>query len=121
MTNLEKQKYSPLYTEINNLITNLDVNCHLSATDKIRMTSSLFKFNIESIIKFIEGQKKHGGNIINKNLEHEFRMEFIDMFWYREAETWKESSTNDKNIKETNKENEVNTSEVEQQSRSSRP
>jgi len=50
------------------------------------MAISLTQFVINSIDKFIKGQKEHGGDIRDGNkLDKEIRDEQIDLFWYSEA------------------------------------
>lgn len=102
------------YKAIRRLIACIDRDNNLSIKDLNKMADSLNAFCIESINKFIVGQKKHGGSIIDKDLDKEFNEEFIDMFWYKEAIKWK---SNEKENKE--KEEIIDTSQVEQQSNSS--
>jgi hypothetical protein len=43
---------------------------------------SLDNFISDSIDKYIAGQRKHGGSILDRDLNHELYMEHIDEFWY---------------------------------------
>lgn len=61
----------------------------LSQQTRQQMASSLASFVDEAIEKFIKGQKEHGGNLADRNLDHEIRMETIDFFWYQSAKDWK--------------------------------
>lgn len=111
-----------LKTKLELMCYDLDKDNEISNPDKIKMADSLSLFCFNAISKFLIGQKKHGGKIIDKDLDHEFNQEFIDMFWYMNAKIWKQnekekSKNENSSIKE---ENEVNTAEVEQQSNSSR-
>ena len=99
----------------------LDNEHNLSHNDKQKMAESLAIFCIRAIDKFIAGQKKHGGNIIDKNLDEEIYQELLDLYWYLNAKTWKEKNNESKDNKETKEDENINTSEVEQQSNSSRP
>ena len=67
---------------------------HQAAKDDVNpviqtlMAESLTKFVINATYKFIRGQKEHGGDIRDKNLDQEIRQEHMDMFWYLRAQEW---------------------------------
>lgn len=112
-----------LHECIQDICLSLDTENNIPYKDTLKMADSLTTFCISAINKFIVGQKKHGGNIIDKDLDKEFQQEFIDMFWYMNAKNWKQNEKEEKEneTRSNNKEiKEINTSEVEQQSSSSR-
>ncbi len=98
---------------ISSIIEIIDIDGHLSQEDKERMTISLSDFCINATKKFIAGQKKHGGKITDKDLRHELRQEYLDSFWYIEAEDWRLKNENKSNSKENKETEKINTSEVE--------
>ena len=69
-------------------ISSMDYDCVLTAEAKILMSKSLHAFMIDSINKFIKGQKEHGGDIRERDLDSEMRQEHIDLFWYQSAKSW---------------------------------
>lgn len=112
-----------LYETIHSLCIALDVENNIPDKDKLKMADSLTTFCTNAINKFIIGQKKHGGNIVDRNLDKEFQQEFIDMFWYMNAKNWQQNEKEEKEneTRSSNKETEeINTSQVEQQSNCSR-
>jgi hypothetical protein len=62
----------------------------LSEETRTKMAMALDYFIIDAIDKFIKGQKEHGGNIEDRDLDKEIRMEMIDSFWYQQAKLWKQ-------------------------------
>ena len=52
------------------------------------MSGSLTQFCEAAIEKFIKGQKEHGGNITDRDLDEEVRKELLDIFWYTSAKKW---------------------------------
>lgn len=62
----------------------------LDSVTKAKMAISLNTFVIESIEKFIKGQKEHGGNLVDRDLAKEISQETIDLFWYNEGQKWKQ-------------------------------
>lgn len=71
------------------VIGRLDENEILSNKTKDDMAKSLARFNLDSIQKFISGQKEHGGLLQDRDLEKEIHNEIIDLFWYNSANKWK--------------------------------
>ena len=69
-------------------IRELDHDRVLTPQMILLMGESLRKFTDAAIIKFIAGQKEHGGDIRERNLEHEIFCEHIDLFWYHAAMSW---------------------------------
>lgn len=53
------------------------------------MRTSLVAFVVDAVDKYVAGQKEHGGDLCDRDLEKELRMERIDEFWYGEARGWK--------------------------------
>lgn len=56
---------------------------------QVEMRTSLVAFVVDAVDKFVAGQKEHGGDLCDRDLEKELRMERIDEFWYGEARGWK--------------------------------
>ena len=116
---------SKVNESIKNLILTID-NKHENIDEEtiVRMSESLTIFCYDAINKFIAGQKKHGGKITDKDLDKEINQELLDLFWYLNAKIWKyddediKNNENIKNIKNIKNKEEVNTTEVEQQSNS---
>lgn len=52
------------------------------------MSDDLVRFVEKAIEKFIKGQVEHGGDIRDRNLDHELMQETIDSFWYNSAKKW---------------------------------
>ena len=61
----------------------------ISEEIRIKMVKSLDSFILDSINKFVKGQLEHGGDIRDRYLDKEIRMEMIDSFWYQQAKLWK--------------------------------
>lgn len=90
-----------LDNSIKDLILDLDNDEVIDEETIDRMSESLTLFCFDAVNKFVVGQKKHGGKITDKNLKHELRLEYIDAFWYSEAENWKqELNENESRIEE---------------------
>jgi len=60
----------------------------LNSETVVNMSNSLTTFLEQATLKFIAGQKEHGGDIRNRDLDEEMRKEHIDLFWYAEAKGW---------------------------------
>lgn len=69
-------------------------NVNLPVELKENMVISLGDFIRDSLDKYIAGQKEHGGDLRDRNLDEEIRKEQIDMFWYSEAKKWKGEKNN---------------------------
>lgn len=61
----------------------------LSECRQREMRASLVAFVVDAVDKYIAGQKEHGGDLCDRDLDKELRMERIDDFWYSEARGWK--------------------------------
>ena len=53
------------------------------------MASSLSVFVTKAVDKYFKGQKEHGGNITDKDLNAEIQNEITDLMWYNFANSWK--------------------------------
>ena len=74
------------------IIQEIDKKEVLSDDTIKKMETSLINFVINSTVKFIKGQKEHGGNLADRNLDEEITNETIDIYWYNEAKKWKEDT-----------------------------
>lgn len=63
----------------------------LSISEMTWMAFCLDQYVSDSIDKYIKGQKEHGGNILDRDLDHEIYMESIDRNWYEWARARKEA------------------------------
>lgn len=90
-----------LFDTIFKQIKNADHFKNLNEETKLRLTTSLFEFINNSISKYIKGQKEHGGDITEKDLDLEINQEIIDLYWYNEGRKWKtkNEAVNKKNSK----------------------
>lgn len=70
---------------LSNLISNKDTEDILDIETIEFMSETLATFINEAIDKFIKGQKEHGGNIKDRDLNKEINNEVIDLFWYLSA------------------------------------
>lgn len=95
----EVQKDKAIEKEINRLVTecnhrdltyaiqqtikNFDSQ-HYTISDDTNawMTRALAEFVEEAILKFIKGQKEHGGNLLDRDCFAEMGPELKDFFWY---------------------------------------
>ena len=68
------------------------LNQLLNSNEIINLSNSLSNFVINAIEKYRKGQNEHGGNLCDRNLQHEISQEIIDLFWYNEASKWKQQS-----------------------------
>lgn len=76
--------------DIKQLIDDLDKDNVLNKETRANMLGSLSEFVHKSIVKYIKGQKEHGGNLGSRiDLDQEIYNEQIDLFWYSEAKKWK--------------------------------
>lgn len=69
-------------------ITQLDESKILTKDTVENMALSLASFAEEATLKYIKGQKEHGGHITDRDLNKEIRNEIIDIFWYSTAQSW---------------------------------
>lgn len=90
MTTLPEHDYKNLQSNIRALINKIDTHTDVEPFQRDKMAESLTEFVIFSASKFVAGQQEHGGRIIDRNLQHEMKMELTDMFWYMAAVEWKE-------------------------------
>lgn len=79
-----------LFSSIQFKIELADYDRVLNDNNKLKIATSLYNFINKAITKYIKGQKEHGGDITEKDLRKEINQEIIDLFWYSEAEVWKE-------------------------------
>lgn len=70
---------------ISDLIVTLDPTNAVSQEIRYQMSQSLENDVHTKILKFVAGQKEHGGDIRDRDLSFEIHCEMIDMFWYKEA------------------------------------
>lgn len=68
-----------------------DDSAQLSKEDVEFMSFSMSNFIADATIKYLKGQKEHGGSIFDRDLEHERYMEQIDGFWYEWARAYKQT------------------------------
>lgn len=90
MITITQQEINDLQNSIKCKIITKDVDRILSQDTIDKMSYSLAVFQCKAIAKFIKGQKEHGGNLADRNLDEEISMECIDTFWYNEAKAWKD-------------------------------
>lgn len=81
-----------IYKAILDHIECVDKFNDLNKENRERMATSLTRFSEQAIIKYIQGQKEHGGDITEKNLDKEIDQEIIDIFWYNNGRRWKEQN-----------------------------
>jgi len=62
----------------------------LGEIKKVQIADDLTSFVKQAIGKYIRGQMEHGGNIEDRNLNHEIDQELIDLFFYHSANKRKE-------------------------------
>lgn len=89
MITITQQNINDLQNSIACKIITKDIDKILSTDTIAKMSYSLAVFQYKAIAKFINGQKEHGGNLADRNLDEEISMEHIDLFWYNEAKAWK--------------------------------
>lgn len=82
MTNIPEDLSERLSGVLNEMIWKLDGGKILSFADKIRLNNILKEFLVSSVSKFIQGQKEHGGKLIERDLDRDISEELIDLFWY---------------------------------------
>lgn len=58
----------------------------LSIEDRFFVVQSLQKLVNSSVIKYVKGQKEHGGKLTDRDCLEEAHMEIIDLSWYLFAE-----------------------------------
>ena len=78
-----------LMKEIEKLIEILDKDNILSQLTRDKINIALTRFVEKSILKFIVGQKEHGGNLEDRNLDEEIYNEILDLHWYLTAKEWR--------------------------------
>lgn len=66
-----------------------------SEVTKNLIANSLTRFVIDACEKYNKGQKEHGGNLWERQLQQEIRNELIDTFFYTEALAWLKAGKND--------------------------
>lgn len=54
----------------------------LPSATEIELTENLTNFVVCSVDKFVKGQKEHGGDIRDRDLNREMMNEIIDLFHY---------------------------------------
>lgn len=81
-TKLVQEQLSRLQPLVYDIIQKLDVDKVLYLEDKARMTRDLSDFIIEGTLKFIDGQRRHGGKLIDVDHIAELEQEIKDAFWY---------------------------------------
>jgi len=77
---------------VKNLLSIIEANKDsivLTKKQKFQVAACLGLFCRRAIVKFIKGQKEHGGRIQDRDLYKERLEETIDLFFYNEAENWK--------------------------------
>ncbi len=62
----------------------------LNAERRARLALELSHFVMEAIAKYHKGQREHGGDIIDRDLDHEIDNEIIDLMFYQYARRRKE-------------------------------
>lgn len=67
---------------------NFRLGGNLSIEIECGMATSLTDFTMAATEKFIKGQKEHGGDIRDRDLDSEMALELLDLFWYNSAKSW---------------------------------
>jgi len=76
---------------ISEYIEMIDITDAIDTQTKENMSVSLASFIEHGVTKFIAGQREHGGNITDRNLDQELRNEITDIMWYNYAKDWKQN------------------------------
>lgn len=76
-----------MYKGIFNFINNLNTanGCPLTEAQVKEIADDLSGFVCKASIKYIKGQKEHGGHISDRDLDKEIDNELIDLFFYQYA------------------------------------
>ncbi len=81
-----------LVNEVMSYIDAEDIANKVSRKVQKEMAISLSNFIVNATRKFIAGQKEHGGDIRDRDLDKEISQEQIDLFWYLSAKQWPKKS-----------------------------
>ena len=81
-----------LESYIRQIIRKQGMEKHVHPFVQDEMAVNLTDFVADAIVKFMQGQLEHGGNITDRDLDHEMRMETIDTFWYGCAKEWQKKT-----------------------------
>lgn len=68
--------------QFNEWVTYFDKDSVMSASQRENFASSLSMFCQDTTLKFIKGQKEHGGDIRDRNMDDEMYAEIMDLAVY---------------------------------------